>query len=145
MKVKEKKRPPGRPGKNKGGRPTKMTEDTLAKLEDAFSCGCTDEEACLYADISMTTLYRYQEDNPKFRDRKLLLKQNPVMKARRVLMEDLEENKDKNTARYLIDKADGKAKQAVQLSGDQDNPIKTETKWEIHIVDSAETTDTEEA
>ncbi len=43
-----------------------MTPDTLAKLETAFSMGLPDEQACLYAKIDPSTLYRYQEKNPKF-------------------------------------------------------------------------------
>ncbi|WP_230334267.1 hypothetical protein [Streptococcus suis] len=35
--------------KNKGGRPTKMTQGTVKKLEEAFLRGLSDEEACLYA------------------------------------------------------------------------------------------------
>ena len=51
-------------------RPTVMTDDIVAKLESAFLMGCTDNEACLYADIDRSTLYRYQEKNPEFSDRK---------------------------------------------------------------------------
>lgn len=35
--------------KNKGGRPTKMTQGTVKRLEEAFLRGLSDEEACLYA------------------------------------------------------------------------------------------------
>lgn len=65
-----------------GGRPTKMTEITLKKIEEAFLMGCSDLEACLYADISHTTLYNYQDKNPEFIARKERLKENPVLQAR---------------------------------------------------------------
>jgi len=52
-----------RPGKNKGGRPTKMTPLVVKKLEEAFSWGCSDEEACVYAGISRPTLEKYQKEN----------------------------------------------------------------------------------
>lgn len=45
--------------KTKRGRPTKMTQGTVKKLEEAFLRGLSDEEACLYADISKPTLYDY--------------------------------------------------------------------------------------
>ncbi|WP_235480712.1 hypothetical protein [Streptococcus suis] len=61
--------------KNKGGRPTKMTQGTVKKLEEAFLRGLSDEEACLYANISKPTLYDYCKKNPQFSDRKELLKQ----------------------------------------------------------------------
>jgi hypothetical protein len=43
------------------GRPTKMTPDTVKKLEEAFLLGCSDIEACLVADISKQTLYNSNE------------------------------------------------------------------------------------
>ncbi len=82
------------------GRPTKMTEATVAKLEEAFSLGCTDLEACLFADIDKATLYRYQEKNPSFCDRKELLKENPILIARKSVIQGMEE--DSNLAlKYL--------------------------------------------
>lgn len=68
--------------KNKIGRPTKMTPETIDKLEFAFSIGCTDIEACLHADITRTTLDNYQNANPEFLDRKWALKEKPVLMAR---------------------------------------------------------------
>ena len=58
-----------------------MTKATLQKLEDAFLMGCTDLEACVYADISQSLLYAYQADNSDFLDRLEVLKQNGFMKA----------------------------------------------------------------
>lgn len=76
--------------KHPGGRPPKMTKETLQKLEEAFLMGCTDEEACLFAEIATSTLYNYQENNEKFLERKKELKQNPFLKARRALFKDLD-------------------------------------------------------
>lgn len=96
-----------------GGRPTKMTPETISKLEAAFLLGCTDEEACLAADIGKMTLYRYQDDNPEFRDRKEELKSNPVYKARKVVMQSLDEG-DINTAQKVLDRKEGSK---VKLTG----------------------------
>lgn len=74
------------------GRPTKMTPETLSKLEQAFLMGCTDLEACLYAYISKSTLYDYQNANPQFLERKESLKQNPVLKARKSVVDSLDDN-----------------------------------------------------
>lgn len=68
--------------KKKVGRHTVMTPETITKLEQAFSIGCSDDEACVYADISRMTLCRYQKENPEFCGRKELLKQKLVLKAR---------------------------------------------------------------
>jgi len=78
--------------KDVGGRPTVMTEETLQKLEEAFSWGCTDKEACGHADIAQATLYSYQESNPKFTERKEYLKDNPVRKARQSTLAGMEKD-----------------------------------------------------
>ena len=81
--------------------------------------GCTDQEACLYADIVPSTLYAYAQANPEFSERKETLKQNPVMKARQVLLDALAD-KDTNTAHKIIDRKEG-AKLA--LTGAEGGPI----------------------
>lgn len=85
------------------GRPTDMTPDTVNKLEQAFSMGCSDLEACLFADISKQTLYNYQDKHPEFVDRKAMLKQKMIFKARSVIAEALN-NKDENTAKWLLER-----------------------------------------
>jgi hypothetical protein len=75
---------------NKMGRPTVVTPEVLLKLEQAFSYGATDLEACGYAKISKSTLYYYQQDNPDFLERKEELKSKPILKARRVVIQSLE-------------------------------------------------------
>jgi len=52
------------------GRPPVVDDIALQKLEEAFAMGCTDLEACLYADISSSTLYNYQKAHPDFLERK---------------------------------------------------------------------------
>lgn len=71
----------------KVGRPTKMTDEVVKKLEEAFLLGCTDEEACFYADISKQTLYNYQDAHPDFIDRKERMKQQPFFKARKEIID----------------------------------------------------------
>lgn len=78
----------------KDGRRTKMTEITVKKLEEAFALGCTDVEACLYADISKPTLYAYEKKNPKFNDRKAALKETPVLLARKSVVEAIPDDPD---------------------------------------------------
>lgn len=64
------------------GRPTVMTPETLQKLELGFMHGMTDVEACLYANISKSTLYNYCNENPAFMERKEELKKQPSVKAK---------------------------------------------------------------
>lgn len=85
---------------NKRGRPVKMTRVVIEKLEEAFSYGCSDREACLLANIGEQTLYDYQRKNPDFKSRKDLLKSNPILKARVSVVNNLED--DPNLAlKYL--------------------------------------------
>lgn len=66
------------------------TPEKMDKLEYAFSIGCTDQEAALYADISMTQLYYYQRTHPDFAIRKEALKQKPFLKARETIFNNLD-------------------------------------------------------
>ena len=54
----------------KYGRPTIFTKELLDKLEYVFALGGTDKEACLYAGVSPAALYKYQEKNLDFVERK---------------------------------------------------------------------------
>jgi hypothetical protein len=77
-----------------GGRPTKMTPETVRILEDAFLMGCTDQEACVAADIVPSTLYLYGSENPEFSERKETLKQNPTYRAKKIILQVLESGAD---------------------------------------------------
>ena len=85
------------------GRKTIMTPEKLLLLEQAFSLGCSDLEACLHADIGKTTLYNFQNEHPEFVERKQALKEKLVLKARTVIAEALN-RKDENTARWYLEK-----------------------------------------
>lgn len=113
------------------GRPTKMTEETVKKLEEAFLLGCSDLEACLYADISKQTLYNYQDKHPEFVDRKERLKENPVFVARRAVISEMKE--DGNLALKYLErkkKDEFSIKQEHELSTDPEKPL----KWEVEVI-----------
>jgi hypothetical protein len=46
--------------RKKLGRKSVFTEKALHKLEEAFALDSTDEEACLFADIALSSLYNFQ-------------------------------------------------------------------------------------
>lgn len=77
---------------NPVGRPSKVTKDVLRKLEKAFAIGCTDKEACVYADISEAVLYAYQKNHPEFKERKDQLKETPILRARTKIVESIEDD-----------------------------------------------------
>ena len=113
--------------KNKGGRPTKMSKETIAKLEEVFSLGGSDSEACFYANISKQTLYNYQKENPEFVDRKEALKEKPILKARQTVVKALDDPKD---AQWFLER---KRKEEFSLrqeltgaEGESLDPIKIE-------------------
>lgn len=83
-------------------RPTVMTPEVIAKLEEAFAWGCSDIEACLWADIDSRTLYKYQEKNPKFIQRKAELKETPILLARKSVVTNL--SKDKELAMKFLER-----------------------------------------
>lgn len=74
------------------GRPQKITNQILGKLKEAFLWGCTDLEACFYADIHPDTLYEYQKKNPEYSEQKKCFKSNPILLARKVVVNALEGN-----------------------------------------------------
>jgi hypothetical protein len=88
------------------GRPLKLTPEVIQKLEVAFIAGCTDLEACCYADIGKSSLYNYCNDHPDFMERKETLKNQPIMQARFIVQESLT-NGDLNTANRVIDRKEG--------------------------------------
>lgn len=115
--------------KSKAGRPTKMTDNVVNKLEQAFEWGCTDAEACVHADISKQTLYDYCKKFPKFTDRKELLKDSPILKAKQIQWDELDKDSI-NQANRVIDRKEGqKIKQ--EISGPDGNPIETKVEWHI--------------
>lgn len=77
--------------KKQMARPTVMTDEVVQKLEEAFLLGCSDLEACFYADIAKQTLYNYQDANPEFVDRKEQLKANPIFIARKTVVKEISE------------------------------------------------------
>ena len=52
------------------GRPRKITEEVVGKLEYGFLMGLSDGEACVYADIAVSTLYDYCKKHKEFSERK---------------------------------------------------------------------------
>ena len=85
------------------GRPTKMTNKTVALLLNAFSYSFSDEESCIYANISKNTLYRYIEKHPEFWHQKELLKKKPNIKAKMNWIEKMN-NKDYQASKEWLER-----------------------------------------
>lgn len=109
--------------KQKVGRKTVMTPEVVTKLEEAFSRDCTDTEACIFAGISRMTLHRYQEDNPEFCDRKALLKDTLVLKARTNIAERIEKGDLETSKWYIERKKRGEFSTRQEVTGEDGAPI----------------------
>jgi hypothetical protein len=104
------------------GRPTIMTEETLQKLNEAFAFGCTDEEACFYADIGKSTLYNYQKENPEFVERKEALKERPILLARQSVVSALKDD-PVLALKFLERKRKAEFSLRSELAGVKDQPL----------------------
>jgi len=85
------------------GRPSKLTDECVSKLEYAFSIGCTDTEACIHADISRNTYYEWIKANQSLSDRFALLKEKPVLRAKKIIDDSLTKG-DEQTAKWYLEK-----------------------------------------
>lgn len=79
----------------------KPIDEVLKKLEYVWALGGTDEEACLYADISVQALMVYQKKHPKISLRKNLLKEKPVLMAREAVIKALKDKNPDIAIKYL--------------------------------------------
>lgn len=81
-------------------RPGELDEQTMIKLEEAFSFGASDMEACYYAGLTTSKFYEYIQTHPEFGERRETLKQRPTLLARQTLMKALK-NDPKLALEYL--------------------------------------------
>ncbi|MCC2615943.1 hypothetical protein LJ739_06790 [Aestuariibacter halophilus] len=118
--------------KKKVGRPRKVTAEVLRKLEEAFSWGCTDAEACVYANLAPRTFYDYCEQNEEFSQWKEVLKDSPTMKAKSIIKKSLDDG-DIGTANQVINRKEG-TKVRQELTGKDGGAIKTESTTTINFI-----------
>lgn len=104
-------------------RPTKMTPETIATLRQAFLIGATKEEAARYAGISKVTLYNYIEKVPEFMNEIQAWQDEPILKAKRKVVQELDKDV-KNAQWYLERKKKDEFSQRTEVSGDGQNPIR---------------------
>lgn len=104
------------------GRPTVMTPETISKLEEVFALGGSDLEACFYAGISKDSLYRYQSDNPEFSERKEALKEQPILKARRSVLNGIDGDPEL-ALKFLERRKKSEFSLRTELTGAEGKPI----------------------
>ena len=109
--------------KSNAGRPTVMTESVVRKLEEGFLLSFSDSEACLFAGISTTSLYKYCVENPEFAERKELLKKKTGMKAKKNISEAINDG-DEDLSRWWLER---KCKDEFSTKQDVDVTTKGES------------------
>jgi hypothetical protein len=107
----------------------KLTEDTIRKLEEAFSIDASVKEACYYADISTDTFYRWIKEYPKLSYKLDRLREKPVLKARQTVVKSLD-NPD-YAFKYLERKKKDEFSPRQELTGKDGESIKT--SYEIKL------------
>lgn len=108
-------------------RPRKITKETVQKLEEGFLMGLSDREACIYADIAVSTLYNYCKKHKEFSERKELLKDNIKMKSKLNVAHGIKKG-DINLSLWYLErkcKDEFSPKQEITHSGTMDinNPM----------------------
>lgn len=112
-------------------RPTVITPEVIAKLEQVFAIDGSVEEACSYADISRDAFYDYLKKNAEFSDRIEDLRQRPVLKARQTIVKSLDdpshafkylEKKKKKEFGNNLDITSEGEKLQIQVVKYEDNP-----------------------
>lgn len=84
-----------------GGRPSLFTQMTYERLRTAFLMGCNKEQAAAYAEISKQTLYSYINSNPDFAQEIEKWMQNPLIKAKSTIYNDLS---NPDTAKWYLER-----------------------------------------
>ena len=70
---------------------SKLTPEAIQKLEQVYSLDASIGEICCYLDISDQTLTNWKKKNPKLFGKLEILRQRPVLKIRKKVIEHAEE------------------------------------------------------
>lgn len=89
--------------KKKPGRKTIFTAETIKRLEEAFAQGCTDREACIFAEVSERAFYEYTKKNLAFVQKKNTLREMPTLTARLLVNKALNRG-DEDIAKWYLER-----------------------------------------
>lgn len=88
----------------KTGRPTKYSEEIVAKLEAILKVGGTIEEAASYAGIDPTTFRRWVEKYPDFASRMAAAQYFADVVAKNVVVDSIVKDKNLESAKWWLDR-----------------------------------------
>lgn len=89
---------------NKEGRPTKLTDDVVNKLENIFKVGGNVEEAISYAGISKQTYYNWIEADISFLTKMDAARHYADIVAKNVVIDAIVKDRDLSTAKWWLEK-----------------------------------------
>lgn len=89
--------------KNAVGRPRTITAKKLDQLKEAFMMGCTNREACFYAEIPESTFYDFLKEYPEFSEKIEIWKTYEKIKSRMVVHKALDRG-DKEMAKWYLER-----------------------------------------
>lgn len=89
--------------KNKVGRPRAIGEKELQQLEQAFKMGCTNREACFYANVQESTFYLFLKEFPEYLEKINMWKEYEKIKARMVVHKALDKG-DRDMAKWYLER-----------------------------------------
>jgi len=78
-----------------------MQNKKIQKIREALSWGCSEIEACHYAEVSLATLEKYLQQNPQFREEKNRLETLPNVLLKKRLFEAIAEAKPETCLKLL--------------------------------------------
>lgn len=86
------------------GRPVKISEKLIEKLEDIFKKGASVSEACGLVNISTKTFYNWQNNNEDFQIKMTSARQYADIMAKKIVVKKIVEDKDLATAKWWLEK-----------------------------------------
>jgi hypothetical protein len=91
--------------KQKVGRPSVITEDSVRKLEAALAYGLGVNAACYYSGVSRSVYYEHKALDKEFSDKMRMAEEFATLKARQVIINAINEGNIKVSMWYLEHKA----------------------------------------
>lgn len=101
-----------------GGRPSKLIDSRVGKLEVAFMRDFTVEEACSFAGIHRDTYYEWRRDYPWFSDRMDAAQNYLLTAAKHNLAERVIRYKDADISKWLLERRQKKRYAGMSVTTD---------------------------
>lgn len=103
--------------KHVGGRPTKLTNEVVEKLESILKIGGTVEESCSYAGINKTSYYSWLKADESFSTKMEAAQHFSDVAAKNVVVDQIVKHKDVATSKWWLEKREFKQGPQVAVAG----------------------------